>query len=881
MKHIGLFSLSLILLLFAGSSFATHNRAGEITYVQINELQYQFTLTTYTDVGNPGNADRKTAILDFGDGTTQESPRSEIRSVGPNIQRNKYVFIHTFPGYAGYTISYQDPNRNSGVNNMINSVNTPFYIETFLMINPFIGFNNSPVLLLEPVDVGGLNKLFVHNPNAYDVDGDSLSFRLVTCKQDRENEVFGFVFPDKASGYASNRFDIDAATGQLVWENPIVLGLYNIAIMIEEWRYVTNVNRYVRIGYIVRDMQIEIINTNNNPPVIKTLNDTCVLAGTYLTKLISASDQDGDRIRLTLSGGPFRLPPPDTVLFINPEPTPNIVAQTFNWKTSCLSVRKQPYLIVVKAVDNGNPNLVDLEDWRITVVSPGPENLTADAIGTRIHLNWEKNSCGNAVGYKIYRRSGSYPFIPDACLVGVPAYTGYKQIATIEDINILGFVDDNNGEGLSIGTNYCYRVIAYFADGAESYASNEACEKLSRDLPNFTHVSILSTSNSQGTDSVKWAKPTEVDTTQYTPPYQYRLLRASNSNPDYTLLQTYTSQSFAGLNDSLYRDENLNTRNTQYRYRIDFLANDQLIGSAKPASSVYLKSNSRDNELLLSWDVNVPWTNDSFQVFRLNRNNDLFEQIGTSLTNYFSDTGLTNGVEYCYYVKSFGRYTSGGFIEPLINFSQEHCGIPVDTEAPCPPVLSVVPFCDLYRNELSWTNPNTFDTCSKDVIKYRLYKSEFEGGEFYPISSDGQLSPATLLSYTDQNLFNSIAGCYFITAIDSFNNESTASNVVCVDNCPKYSLPNVFTPNGDGINDYFTPIKDSVDFISEVKATIYNRYGNIVYETTDPQIHWDGKDYRSKSDLPEGVYFYSIEFSEIRVKGLKPKTISGFVHLLR
>src|SRR5688572_29702976 len=166
-----------------GISLATHNRAGEITYKQISALKYEFTLTTFTDISNPSNADRKSAILNFGDNTSDEQPRIDDDLITPIIKRNIYRFTHTFPGYATYVISYQDPNRNLNVQNIENSVNTPFYVETELVINPFIGFNNSPTLLLEPIDVGGVNKLFVHNPNAYDDDGDSLSFKLVTCKQ--------------------------------------------------------------------------------------------------------------------------------------------------------------------------------------------------------------------------------------------------------------------------------------------------------------------------------------------------------------------------------------------------------------------------------------------------------------------------------------------------------------------------------------------------------------------------------------------------------------------------------------------------------------------------------------------------------------------------
>ena len=74
-------------------------------------------------------------------------------------------------------------------------------------------------------------------------------------------------------------------------------------------------------------------------------------------------------------------------------------------------------------------------------------------------------------------------------------------------------------------------------------------------------------------------------------------------------------------------------------------------------------------------------------------------------------------------------------------------------------------------------------------------------------------------------------------------------------------IPNIFTPNGDGVNDYFEigygsegkPINDlSVYFLSS-KLTIFNRWGRIVYESTDYKNDWDG------GKLPDGTYFYVLE----------------------
>lgn len=77
----------------------------------------------------------------------------------------------------------------------------------------------------------------------------------------------------------------------------------------------------------------------------------------------------------------------------------------------------------------------------------------------------------------------------------------------------------------------------------------------------------------------------------------------------------------------------------------------------------------------------------------------------------------------------------------------------------------------------------------------------------------------------------------------------------------KLKIPNIFTPNGDGVNDYFEigygdegkPINDlNVYFLSN-KLTVINRWGRIVYVSNDYKNDWDG------GKLPDGTYFYVLE----------------------
>ena len=68
--------LIFLLIILTTSTYATHNRAGEITYRQISDLTYEITITTFTYVLSL--ADRDFLEVEWGDNTTSIAPRVEL-----------------------------------------------------------------------------------------------------------------------------------------------------------------------------------------------------------------------------------------------------------------------------------------------------------------------------------------------------------------------------------------------------------------------------------------------------------------------------------------------------------------------------------------------------------------------------------------------------------------------------------------------------------------------------------------------------------------------------------------------------------------------------------------------------------------------------------
>ena len=98
---------------------------------------------------------------------------------------------------------------------------------------------------------------------------------------------------------------------------------------------------------------------------------------------------------------------------------------------------------------------------------------------------------------------------------------------------------------------------------------------------------------------------------------------------------------------------------------------------------------------------------------------------------------------------------------------------------------------------------------------------------------------------------------------------------------PVYELPNVFTPNGDGYNDVFEPKVTGADLIVSAKTVIFNRWGNILWDTDDPLIQWDGKSKTTKMDCPPGTYFYVCEITYLGETGEEQLRLQGSITIVR
>lgn len=873
-------ALTTVISLLAGSAaWATHNRAGEIIYEHVSGFTYRVTIITVTKASS--FADRPWLKIYWGDepSNVTESQLDSLPRVveqflpGVDAKRNEYIGTHTYAGPGVFNLVVEDPNRNAGVVNIPQSVWQVFSIRTVLIINPFTGHNNSVRLLNPPTQQACFMQPWIHNPAAYDPDGDELVFSLIPCTGFNSEPIPGWQLPDAATTNPNDVFSIDPVTGDVTWIVPPLPGEFNIAILIEEFR------NGVFVGSVVRDMQITVVLCSNQPPVINPLPDYCVEANQQLTIDVDWFDPDGHAITASAYGGPLTQ--------VDNQATFNPLNGLFNWTPRCQEVRPEPYIVTFTATDNGFVNLTAMETVLITVVAPRVQNPQAVSVGSAIELTWNIHSCApifnsftaQQVRYKVYRRNGVYGFDPDLCELGVPAYTGYSLIGESVGLSNTTFTDSD----VVFGTTYCYMIVTCFPNGAISYASEEFCAQVLKDAVVMTKVSIGLTSNVAGVDTVWWSPPSNLDLDVYTGPYQYKLFHAAGFNFPGNLV--YESDLFNSLEwpDTSFVHSGINTENVAHTYRVEFFSGGERVNTSSRASSVFLQLNPLDNAMELVMNAQVPWTNYAYHIYR--RDPDALEYlfVATSQSPIYLDEGLVNNQTYCYYVVSEGSYFASLVPDPIFNHSQEICAQPYDQTPPCPPQLVHLTTCEDGYVGLSWNNPNL--TCADDVTAYHIYYTPIQGQPFNLLTTISSATDTTL-EYVGPAPVFSLAGCYAITALDSLNlwpdgnfyqNESAFSNIICVDNCPEYSLPNIFTPNGDGINDILEPFP--YRYVQDVDFKLFNRWGTLVFETTDPDINWNGTGSSSGEILADGPYYYTIQVNTVRLTGIVPERYSGNIRL--
>ncbi len=194
-------------------------------------------------------------------------------------------------------------------------------------------------------------------------------------------------------------------------------------------------------------------------------------------------------------------------------------------------------------------------------------------------------------------------------------------------------------------------------------------------------------------------------------------------------------------------------------------------------------------------------------------------------------------------------------------------------------VCNVTDQCNYKTTDSSFVYPAPFADVSFNYTSGSIHAGDVveftntsQGGSSYMWSfGDGDTSQG----YSVSHMYNK-TGTYLVilTAYNNSGCKDTSDRFVNV--IDKFTIPNVFTPNGDGFDDVFLV---KIPGASCFDCKIYNRWGHLVYEWKDLNTGWDGMDIQTNMPSVEGTYYYFINYcnSSDGTKAIK----EGVVTLIR
>lgn len=227
---------------------------------------------------------------------------------------------------------------------------------------------------------------------------------------------------------------------------------------------------------------------------------------------------------------------------------------------------------------------------------------------------------------------------------------------------------------------------------------------------------------------------------------------------------------------------------------------------------------------------------------------------------------LEAGKKYCFtYWISLSDSSNVAISNVGIYFSQNDPTILLDSNGG--PNLWYLPYTPVYE-------PPRLQKDTSDWIEIR---GEFiaQGGEQY--LTIGNFQPDITTNWDTVRPIPQFAGVGAYYYVDD------VSVILCEDTIQPPPPPpaqvsslttyNAFSPNGDGVNDLFLTKNQNLTYY---RLTIFNRWGNKLFETTDPQAGWNGT-YQG-GEVPEGTYFYLLEAIGI---DQKEYLLKGYISLHR
>lgn len=840
-----------LLLLFLGSDAlkATHIVGGEITYECLGPAgagmnRYRVTLNVYRSCSQGSFGFDPTVFIGVYDAVTnQRVDTIDINLAGTDTlgttafdtcytppsgicyEHTAYVREVLLPDNAnGYNLVWQRCCRNSTILNIVNPLATG---QTYIGNIPNTALcNSSPYFNEEPPTFICVDDTFRFDHSATDPDGDSLVYALtVPYAGGSQAQPVPFPLPPPYQPVTWNfpyslanilggtpPMNINTANGEL-FAIPDQLGQFVFSVSVYEYR------AGVLLSEVKRDFQVNVmVCPRNNPPEIipptgqNVIGDTLIfITGQDNCFPITVLDQNSglgiDSVVLNGVGDMFgggSFPGPYATLAdsgLSPLTT------DLCWHPLCHQAGTL-HEILLPARDNWDcpePHRVyDTLYAKVIPATPEPPEVRCVSVNdpNSITITWLNPPATRLDGFSQYElfRSDGGPWV---------------RVATITDSLVNTYTDATVVDAYTVP--YCYRL-----------ATAKDCPTYLLGPPGGEGCSIIVDASyvSQVQSLVSWN------------PYTVW------QNPTYTLYGDTLNDFF--VIDSLDSTRYLYTLcNFQGRFRV--VTVDPLTGCEawsgfsperihkdsvpNPIVLCRVSVEEGDASIVLDWAQIIDDDITELRILRRRDDESSWDTIySTSVFGITTllDDGLDNDAHsYCYVIEL-----------------EDFCGNIMSSNVSCSVLLTAD--SEPYKSFINWTPYVGWGT---SLSGYELFLDAHVGGEKLVTFTD-----TLTTGYIDTEITEDIPEyCYRIRAqqADTGCGLISRSNGICVQFPPTLFFPNAFTPNNDGLNDFF--VHPNI-FLDDFQIRIFDRWGMLIYETRDQKAYWDGY-YRGKV-VQEGAYVW-------------------------
>jgi gliding motility-associated-like protein len=253
------------------------------------------------------------------------------------------------------------------------------------------------------------------------------------------------------------------------------------------------------------------------------------------------------------------------------------------------------------------------------------------------------------------------------------------------------------------------------------------------------------------------------------------------------------------------------------------------------------------NAVDLTWQNNPSFIAEEYSIQK--NSNKTFNSLQVSNNTSLTDPAYSTEVETCYKI-----------------YYRDVCGNRSETSAEACPIRLTGSLRNDNSISLNWTAYNGWEN---GVNSYVVQKFTQEGALLQTFDA----GTTTTLIDDEEDLLHQALIFVVIANPSEPGIPASVSNRITVIKNPNLFYPRAFTPNSDNLNDVFNVYGQ---FIDEFEMSIFNRWGELMYTTTEISEGWDGN-FKS-NQMPEGTYTFIVKILDRAGRNIKE---SGSVLLLR